>query len=84
MERRRCSDRGVARRQMLLVHDALDVLEHDDRVVHHDADGEHHAEERERIDRVAQQIEAGEGADQRYRHRRDGDQRPYTPQLGAG
>ena len=32
-----------ARRQALLAHDPLDVLDHDDRVVDQDADGEHHA-----------------------------------------
>jgi hypothetical protein len=40
---------------VLLAHDALDVLEHDDRVVHDDADRQHHAEQRERVDRVTQQ-----------------------------
>ena len=29
---------------------ALDVFDHDDRVIDHDADGEHEAEERERVD----------------------------------
>ena len=68
-------DRGLARRQVLLVHDALDVLQHDDGVVHHDADREHHAEQRQRVDRVAEQEQAGEGADQRHRHRGERDQR---------
>ena len=39
--------RRVARTQALL-DIALDVLHHDDRIVHHDADGEHQPEERER------------------------------------
>ena len=58
-----------------LVHDALDVLQHDDGVVDHDADGEHHAEERQRVDGVAEQQQAGEGADERHRHRGERDQR---------
>jgi hypothetical protein len=41
--------------QVLLVHDAFDVLQHHDRVVDHDADGQHHAEQRERVDRIAEQ-----------------------------
>ena len=32
---------------------ALDVLHHDDRVVDHDADGQHHAEQRQRVQREA-------------------------------
>ena len=35
--------RGLARRQPFLGHDALDVLDHHDRVVDENADGEHHA-----------------------------------------
>ena len=68
-------DRGLARVDVLLVHDALDVLQHHDGVVHHDADGEHHAEERERVDRVAEREQPGEGAEQRHRHRGERDQR---------
>ena len=33
---------------------ALDVLDHDDRVVDHDADGEHQPEQRQRVDREAE------------------------------
>ena len=67
-------DRRLARREVLLVHDALDVLEHHDGVVDHDADGEHHAEKRQRVDRVAEHVQSGEAADQRHRHRGDRDQ----------
>ena len=68
-------DRRLARGALLLAHDALDVLEHDDRVVDHDADREHHAEERQRVDRVAEHEQPGERADQRHRHRGERDQR---------
>ena len=33
---------------------ALDVFHHDDGVVHHDADGQHQAEQRQRVDAEAQ------------------------------
>ena len=35
---------------------ALDILHHDDGVVDHDADGQHQAEQRQRVDREAEQI----------------------------
>ena len=68
-------DRGVARRQALLAHDPLDVLQHDDRIVHHDSDREDHPEQRQRVDRIAERVESGEGADQRDRHRDERDDR---------
>ena len=46
---------------------ALDVLHHDDGVVHHDADGEHQAEQGQIVEREAERREHGEGADQRHR-----------------
>ena len=46
----------------------LDILDHDDRVIDHDADREHQAEQRERVNGKAEQIEHGEGADDRYRN----------------
>ncbi len=48
---------------------AFHVLDHHDRIVDHDADREHQAEQRQRIDREAQHIEHGEGSDHRHRHR---------------
>ena len=51
---------------------ALDVLHDDDRVVDHDADREHEAEQGEIVEREAEQRHEEERADQRYR---DGDQR---------
>ena len=66
--------RGVAGAQAVLdvVHDGLDD---DDRVVHDDADGEHEAEHRERVDREAQQREEDERANDRDRHRQQRDDR---------
>ena len=66
-------ERSVARRQPLL-DVALDRLDHHDGVVHHEADGQHQAEERQRVDREAQEREDHERADQRDRHRQQRDQ----------
>ena len=60
---------AVAASTCSVAHDALDVLEHHDRVVDHDADREHHAEEGQRIDGEAERVHAGERADERNRHR---------------
>ncbi len=54
---------------------ALDIFHHDDRVIDHDADGKDETEQRQIIERYAEHVEDGEGADQRYRngdHRNDG------------
>ena len=62
---------GLARRQPL--RDVpLDVLDDDDGVVDHDADGQHQPEQRQRVDREAEREQHGERADDRHRH---GDQR---------
>ncbi len=52
----------------MLVHVALDVLDHDDRVVDDHADGQHQSEQREQVDREAQREHAGE-----RRHQGDDD-----------
>ena len=46
---------------------ALDVLDHDDGVVDHDADRQHQAEQRQRVEREADRRHHREGADQRHR-----------------
>ncbi len=51
---------------------ALDVLDHDDGVVHHDADGENEPEQRQRVDGKTHHEQHGKGADDRHRN---GDQR---------
>ncbi len=48
---------------------ALDVLDDHDRVVDHDADGEHQPEQAERIDGKTEEVEERERADDRHRHR---------------
>ena len=54
---------------------AVDVFEHHDGVIHHEADGQHHGKQGERVHREARRIHDGEGGDQRYRDRHDGDHR---------
>ena len=66
--------RGLGRRQVrLLLHHPLDILDHDDRVIDHDADRQHHGQQRDRVGRIAERQQHGEGADQADRHgdRRD-------------
>ena len=46
---------GIGRRKVrFLLHDALDVLDHDDGVIDHDANSEHHREQRHGIGGIAQ------------------------------
>ena len=47
---------------------ALDVLDHDDRVVDDDADGQHQAEKRQHVEREAEGQQHGQRADQRHRN----------------
>ncbi len=42
----------------------LDVLDHHNRVVHHDADGQYQAEQRQRVQRETEHVHQSEGADQ--------------------
>jgi hypothetical protein len=65
---------GIARGQSLL-DVVLDGLHDDDGVIHHEPDGEHEAEQRQRIDGEAEEREDHERADQRHRHRERRDQR---------
>ena len=54
---------------------ALDVLDHDDRVVDDDADGQHHAEQRQRVEGEAERRHDRAGADQRDGDGDDRDER---------
>ncbi|CAB3753801.1 hypothetical protein BPA30113_05478 [Burkholderia paludis] len=54
---------------------ALDVLDHHDRIVDHDPDREHHPEQRQRVDRIAERQQQRERADDRHRHRDQRNQR---------
>ena len=53
----------------------LDRLDHDDGVIHHDADREHESQQRDRVGGETQSQHHGEGADERDRHRDQRDQR---------
>ena len=67
--------RRFARREPVGLHVVLDGLDDDDRVVDHDADREHHAEQRQRVDAEAEELEGREGRHQRHRHGEHRDQR---------
>jgi hypothetical protein len=54
---------------------AFDVFHHHDRIVDHDTDGQHKAEQRQRVDREAEAQHDGEGADDRHRHGQQRDHR---------
>ena len=66
--------RRLQRRQALLQL-ALDVLDHDDGVVDDDADGQHQPEQGQHVEREAEALHDGEGADQRHRDRHHRDER---------
>ena len=55
------------------LHVPHDVFEHHDRVVHHEAHRKRQRHQRQIVDRVAQQIHNGEGADDGHRQRETGD-----------
>ena len=67
-------ERGLDRAHALL-DVAVDVLEHDDGVVDHEADGEHEREQGQGVDGEAEGIHQRERADQRYGNRDEGNQR---------
>ncbi len=54
---------------------AVDVLQDDDGVVHHDADEEQEREQRHRIEGVAEEVHDGNGAKERHRDRGGDDRR---------
>ena len=50
---------------------ALDVLDHDDRVVHHETDGEDDGEQRQQVEAEAEDLHEKERADEGDRDRDD-------------
>ena len=67
--------RGLAWRQAFAEHDPLDVLNHHNRVVHQNPDGQDHAEHGQYVDRETQDQHRGECAHQRDGHHQGRDQR---------
>ena len=72
--------RRLACPDLTLLHDALDVLDHNDRIVHHDTDGEDQSQQRQHVEREAHDQHKAESPHQRDRYRDDRDQR-RTPAL---
>ena len=68
-------NRRLHRRQLLLFHEAEDVLEHDDRVVDDDADHQHQRQHRDLVQREAHRVHQRVGRDDRRRNRDGGDER---------
>ena len=60
---------GFASGEPFVAHNALDVLHHHDGVIHQQADRQHHGEQRQGVNRVAEQGQHPEGAKQHHRHR---------------
>ena len=60
---------GFASGEPFVAHNALHVLHHHDGVIHQQADRQHHGEQRQGVNRVAEQRQHAEGAKQHHRHR---------------
>ena len=54
---------------------ALDGLDHDDGVIHHQSNGQHQAEQGERVDGKPEHREKRKGPDERNRHGQQRDER---------
>ncbi len=66
------------------LHVADDVLQHDDGVVHHEADRERQRHQRQIVDAVVQQVHHRERADDRHRQRQAGNHRGRQHCAGTG
>ena len=61
---------GFGGRQFGVVfHHLFDRLNHDDRIIHHDTDGQHDREQRDSVRRIANRVQHDERADQADRDR---------------
>ena len=69
----RAADRGVEGRHALLDM-AIDVLDHDDRIIDDEADAEHEREKGQQVDRIAERKQRDHHADQRQRNGDDRDE----------
>ena len=56
-------------RLAVFLHAAVDVLQHHDGVVHHQADGQHQRQQGDDVDGETQRQQHAERGDQRHRHR---------------
>ena len=69
--RHRLLGRFRRRQVRLFLHHSLDVLDHDDRVVHHDADREHQRQQRDGVGRITKRKKNGETSNQTDRNGND-------------
>jgi len=60
---------------MVFLHDAIDILNDDNRIIHKQADGEHHGEHGQRVDRKAGGEKDRHGSKQHHWHRDHDDRR---------
>ncbi len=65
---------GGDQRRLARFDPVMDVLEHDDRVVDHQPDRQHHGEQGQQVERIAQHPEDGEAGQQADRHGERGDE----------
>ena len=57
------------------MHNAFDVFDDHDGIIHQQPDGQHHSKQRQGIDGVAAKRQYAKGAEQYHRHRQRRDQR---------
>ena len=60
---------SILGRTTFFLHVAHDVLDHNDRVIHHDPDSQHHAEEGQGVDGKPEGLHAGKGTDEGHWNR---------------
>ena len=64
----RAPSKAASHARFAHLHVAHDVLQHDDRVIHHEAHRKRHGHHGKRVDGEAEQLHGGKGAEQRKRH----------------
>ena len=76
----RAFERGLHRR-IALLHEAKNVFDDHDRIIHDEADRDGHSHEREIVERVVAEIHHAKGAGESERHGDAGDERrPEAPE----
>ena len=68
-------DRGFAGTQALFMHDSLNVFQHHNGVVHHNTNGQHHAEQGQCVNGIAQQVQTSKRTQQGHGYSQNRNQR---------